>query len=205
MTVVLDKENFEVTTYRIDGSYADGRHPDSVDFTSSLTEDLKRRDFTINAMAYHPESGLIDEFGGTKDLKDGIIRCVGEPAERFEEDALRMLRAVRFAAQLDFNIEEKTAAAITLKAENLKKVSAERIAKELSLLISSRNPVKLREAYALGITAVVLPEFDTMMRTEQNTPHHCYSVGEHTLKDKCSYRNNRCDRKSRRTGSSRRS
>jgi len=182
VTVVLNHENYEVTTYRIDGEYLDGRHPENVEFTASLYEDLRRRDFTINAMAYHPEKGLIDEFDGIKDLEDHVIRAVGEPSERFEEDALRMLRAVRFAAQLDFDIEEKTAEAIKEKAGNLKKVSAERIAKELTLLICAKCPGRIREAVSLGITAVVLPELDLCLATPQNNPHHAYNVGEHCIK-----------------------
>ena len=182
VTVVLNHENYEITTYRIDGEYLDGRHPENVEFTASLYEDLRRRDFTINAMAYHPEKGLIDEFEGIKDLKDHVIRAVGEPAERFEEDALRMLRAVRFAAQLDFDIEEHTAEAIKEKAGNLKKVSAERIAKELSLLVSAKCPGRIREAVSLGITAVVLPELDLCLATPQNNPHHMYNVGEHCIR-----------------------
>ena len=107
------KEGFEVTTYRIDGEYLDGRHPDRVTFTPSLLEDLKRRDFTVNAMAYNEKEGLVDAFGGLEDLERRQIRCVGDPRERFTEDALRILRAVRFSAQLDFTIEEKTRAALS--------------------------------------------------------------------------------------------
>ena len=112
VTVLLGGEGFEVTTYRIDGKYTDGRHPDEVVFTPSLLEDLKRRDFTINAMAYREPEGLVDAFGGAQDLEAGMIRCVGNPHDRFREDALRMLRAVRFAAQLDFQIEERTRQAV---------------------------------------------------------------------------------------------
>lgn len=186
VTVLVDKKGFEVTTYRIDGSYNDGRHPDSVDFTNSLREDLARRDFTINAMAYHPEFGLVDEFEGMKDLREGRIRCVGNPNERFTEDALRILRAVRFAAQLNFTIEDGTKEAVRKLCTSLEKISAERIHTELDKLITSDNPERLREAYELGITAVVLPEFDRMMDTPQNNPNHCYNVGEHCLKSlKC--------------------
>lgn len=186
VTVMVDKEGFEVTTYRIDGNYNDGRHPDSVSFTRSLREDLARRDFTINAMAYHPDLGLVDEFSGITDLREGRIRCVGNPNERFKEDALRMLRAVRFAAQLDFDIEDDTKAAIRRLCTNLENISAERIHAELDKLITSDNPERLREACELGITGIVLPEFDRMMETPQNNPHHCYNVGEHCLKSlKC--------------------
>ena len=131
VTVLLNRQGYEVTTYRIDGEYEDGRHPKSVTFTGELAEDLKRRDFTINAMAYNETRGLVDEFDGTGDLKRGIIRCVGSPVERFEEDALRMLRAVRFAAQLGFDIEEETGAAVAALSGTIAKVSAERIQMEL--------------------------------------------------------------------------
>ena len=110
---MLDKEGFEVTTYRIDGEYEDGRHPKEVTFTRNLTEDLKRRDFTINAMAYNEKDGLVDIFGGLEDIRCKMIRCVGDPVERFSEDALRMMRAVRFSAQLGYRIEEETSSIIT--------------------------------------------------------------------------------------------
>lgn len=182
VTVLMDKEGFEVTTYRIDGEYEDARHPKDVIFTSNLLEDLKRRDFTINAMAYNDETGLVDAFDGIADLKAKRIRCVGEPTERFTEDALRMMRAVRFAAQLGFTIEDATRQAICDMAENLSKISAERIQVELVKMLVSPNPGLLALSYELGITKVILPEFDEMMRTGQETPHHMYSVGMHTLK-----------------------
>ncbi len=181
VTVMMNHIGYEVTTYRIDGEYEDARHPKEVIFTSSLVEDLKRRDFTINAMAYNEERGLIDEFGGIEDLKNGIIRCVGNPMERFFEDALRMLRAVRFAAQLGFVIEDETKAAIRKLAPMIAKVSAERIATELVKTLVSPNPQDIRIAYELGLTKVFLPEFDLMMQTPQVTKHHIYSVGEHTI------------------------
>ncbi len=181
VTVLVDKEGFEVTTYRVDGEYEDARHPKEVTFTASLEEDLKRRDFTINAMAYNPARGLVDMFGGAEDLERKIIRCVGNPLERFTEDALRILRAVRFSAQLGFAIEEDTEKALAVLAPNLKHVSAERIQAELLKLLLSPNPDYLRTAYEAGITAQFLPEWDACMVTEQNTPHHCFNVGEHTL------------------------
>lgn len=181
VTVLMDKEGFEVTTYRVDGDYEDGRHPKEVMFTSSLEEDLKRRDFTINAMAYHPDRGLVDLFHGLEDMENQVIRCVGNPMERFQEDALRILRAVRFSAQLGFTIEENTREGIRSLAPNLKNVSAERIQVELVKLLVSPHPDYLRTAYETGITKEFLPEFDTCMKTEQNTSHHCYNVGEHTL------------------------
>ena len=158
VTVVIEKEGFEVTTFRLDGDYADGRHPDRVAFTSSLTEDLRRRDFTINAMAYSEKTGLIDEFDGERDLEDGIIRAVGEAKERFSEDALRMLRAIRFAGQLNFNIEEKTFDAIKELSSNISKVSVERIAKELEKLLLSGNPEYIALVYETGIFSVIAPE-----------------------------------------------
>ena len=180
---VMDREDaFEVTTYRIDGIYEDMRHPSSVTFTSSLEEDLKRRDFTINAMAYNDRDGLVDLFGGQKDLENRLIRCVGDPYERFSEDALRMLRAVRFSAQLSFEIEERTAQAVKALSGNLRKISAERIFAELTKILVSRHPEYLRKAWELGETAVFLPEFDVCMNTPQVNKHHCYNVGDHILK-----------------------
>lgn len=181
VTILLDREGFEVTTYRIDGEYEDGRHPKEVSFTGSLEEDLKRRDFTINALAYNETAGLIDIFEGQKDLKDGIIRCVGNAEERFTEDALRMLRAIRFSAQLGYRIEENTLTAIHKLAGNLEKISAERIQTELLKLMVSPHPDYLRTAYECGVTKVFFPEFDLAMETPQNHPHHCYNVGEHIL------------------------
>ena len=181
VTVMLDREGFEVTTYRIDGDYEDGRHPKEVTFTASLEEDLKRRDFTINAMAYNEQYGLVDIFGGVRDIEQGIIRCVGNAEERFTEDALRMMRAVRFSAQLGYQIEEGTKSAIRKLAPNLKLISAERIQTELVKLVTSPHPDYLRIAYETGITEQILPEFDVCMETAQNNPHHCYSVGEHIL------------------------
>lgn len=181
VTIMMDHVGYEVTTYRVDGKYEDHRRPKEVTFTASLLEDLKRRDFTINAMAYNEQEGLVDIFGGAEDLRRGIIRCVGVPQERFDEDALRILRAVRFAAQLDFEIEAKTRQAIREKAEFLRDISAERIQVELTKLITSDHPERIIDAYELGITAIVLPEFDTMMETPQHTVYHKYDVGRHTV------------------------
>ncbi len=182
VTIMVGKEGYEVTTYRIDGKYEDNRHPSEVTFTKNLTEDMKRRDFTINAMAYNEEEGLIDRFGGMEDIEAGVIRCVGDPEERFSEDALRIMRAVRFSAQLNYEIEEKTKEAIKKLAPTLEKISAERIQTELVKMIISDHPDKIRDAYELGITAVILPEFDKCMETPQNNPHHMYNVGEHIIK-----------------------
>lgn len=181
VTVMEGREGFEVTTYRVDGEYEDQRHPKEVTFTSDLLEDLKRRDFTINAMAYNEEKGLVDAFGGLEDLKDKKIRCVGSPQARFTEDALRMMRAVRFGAQLGFSIEEETRAAIGHLADNLSKISEERIQAELVKLLVSDHPEEMRTVYETGMSKVFLPEFDAMMETPQNNRHHCYNVGEHTI------------------------
>lgn len=181
VTVMIKNEGYEVTTYRVDGDYQDGRHPTSVTFTPSLIEDLKRRDFTINAMAYRPGEGVVDCFDGLADLENKIIRCVGDPEERFREDALRMMRAVRFSAQLGFTIEENTKTAIKKLATNLRLISQERIQAELVKLITSPHPDYIRTAYETGITAVVLPEFDRMMETSQKNSFHALSVGEHTI------------------------
>ncbi len=181
VTVMMEHEAFEVTTYRIDGVYEDGRHPKEVTFTASLEEDLRRRDFTMNAMAYNEQTGLVDIFDGIRDMEAGVIRCVGNAEERFTEDALRMLRAVRFSAQLGYEIAEDTKSAVRKLAPNLKKISAERIQTELVKLLVSDHPDYLRIAYETGITRQVLPEFDLCMETPQNNPHHCYNVGEHIL------------------------
>ena len=162
VTVMLERTGYEVTTYRIDGEYEDGRHPRQVEFTSDLLEDLKRRDFTINAMAYSHETGIVDAFGGMEDLEKRVIRCVGEPMERFEEDALRILRAIRFSAQLDFSIEEKTREAITRIAPNLAKVSRERVQMELTKLLCSDHPEQIRQVYETGISRYVSEEFSCL-------------------------------------------
>lgn len=182
VTVMLGRVGYEVTTYRIDGEYVDSRHPESVQYTTNLIEDLKRRDFTINAMAYNPKFGIVDAFDGMGDIERKVIKCVNDPKERFSEDALRILRAVRFSAQLGFEIEEKTMQGICRMAPTLENISAERICSELEKLILSDHPEKLITAYEMGITKVILPEFDAMMECEQDTPYHMYNVGEHTIK-----------------------
>ncbi len=181
VTVLMPDGQYEVTTYRVDGEYLDGRHPEEVTFTASLTEDLKRRDFTINAMAYSEETGVIDEFDGIGDIRRKMIRAVGNADRRFSEDALRIMRALRFSAQLDYSIEEKTKEAITRFAPRLSLVSAERIRTELEKTICSDHPERLRDAYMLGLTKYFLPEFDVCMSCAQNNPHHRYTVGEHIL------------------------
>ena len=185
VTVLVGSKAHEVTTYRIEGKYRDARHPEKVTFTDILAEDLKRRDFTINAIAYNDVDGLVDLYGGMDDLQKKMIRCVGNPMERFTEDALRILRAVRFSAELSFDIDRDTVASIICLAPSLEKISAERICAELIKLITSDHPDYLKVAYTVGITKIILPEFDEMMKTPQNNPHHCYTVGEHTLKSMC--------------------
>lgn len=182
VTVMIDHVGYEVTTYRIDGEYEDGRHPKEVSFTTNLRMDLERRDFTINAMAYNDSTGLVDEFDGIGDLQRKIIRCVGDAGHRFDEDALRMLRAVRFSGQLGFMIEEQTRQAIVERAFHLKKISAERIRVELVKLLVSQGAGQLRIAYETGMTGVFLPELDHMMACKQKNPHHIYTVGEHSIR-----------------------
>ena len=185
VTVLIGGEGYEVTTYRIDGEYEDGRHPKQVTFTRSLSEDLLRRDFTINAMAYHPGTGLVDLFGGKEDLDARIIRAVGVPDDRFDEDALRILRAVRFSAQLDFGIEPATMKSIAEHAENLRLISAERIRVELTKTLISDHPEKFMTFHETGITSVLFPEFDQMLAMPQENPWHCCDVGRHTMKVVC--------------------
>lgn len=162
VTVMLGRNGYEVTTYRIDGKYEDSRHPESVEFTPRLEEDLKRRDFTINAMAYNDEHGIVDIFDGVGDLHRKIIRCVGNAHDRFDEDALRILRAVRFSAQLGFGIEENTARAAKELAVNLKKISSERIHTEFNKMLKSPHPDYFSVADAIGIMEIVLPEYHVM-------------------------------------------
>ena len=182
VTVLCGGTGYEVTTFRVDGVYEDGRHPKEVTFTPSLKEDLRRRDFTINAMAYNNASGLVDLFGGQQDLENGVVRAVGDPVQRFTEDALRIMRAIRFSAQLGYEIEPGTLKAAEILAPNLQKISSERIREELEKTLVSDRPELLRTAWAAGITKEFIPEFDRCMETDQINPHHCYTVGEHILK-----------------------
>ena len=181
VTVRMDSESFEVTTYRIDGEYKDSRHPESVTFTDKIEEDLARRDFTINAMAYNDVAGLIDPFGGMEDLKAGVIRCVGDPIKRFSEDALRMLRAVRFSAQLGFRILPETLDAMQVLAETVSAVSAERIREEIVKTALCDCEKAFRILCATGILDVILPELSKCFNVEQNIKYHLYDVGTHTM------------------------
>ncbi len=162
VTVLLHSVPYEVTTYRLDGTYSDGRHPDKVTFSPLLTEDLKRRDFTINAMAYSRKSGLVDLFEGVEDLERGLVRCVGQAKERFAEDALRMLRAVRFAAQLGFRVEADTEAAIRVMAANLSKVSKERIWVELCKTLCAPHPEKIQAVFDYGLHSYIGEHFSAL-------------------------------------------
>ncbi len=180
VTVMMNSEGYEVTTYRIDGKYLDNRRPSTVDFTKSLEEDLKRRDFTINAMAYNEEQGVVDLFNGQEDLKLGIVRCVGEAQQRFREDALRMLRAVRFAARFGFEIEDSTAEAIGELAPLIKNISEERIHMELTKTLCSDNPYYMKRLHEYGILTHILPEFVPCIGMSQNHPYHRFDVDEHT-------------------------
>ncbi len=166
VTVLKGKESYEVTTYRIDGEYEDNRHPKNVVFTSSLAEDLKRRDFTINAMAYSRDTGLIDLFDGAGDLKKGLIRCVGDPLERFTEDALRILRAIRFRAQLGFDIEKDTRQALKTLAPSLIHVSKERIQTELTKLLLSDHPDYIQEVFDGSMAPFLCPSFPLIRRED---------------------------------------
>lgn len=180
VTVVIDGEPLEITTFRLDGEYEDNRHPKSVTFTSNLGADLGRRDFTVNAMAYSKKTGTVDLFGGQNDLKNKIIRCVGDPDRRFNEDALRILRALRFASALDFEIEEKTAQSLLKNCALLGNISEERIAKELLKLVCGKGAKRILTDFA-PVLFEILPELQPMYKNSHDNPHHCYDIYEHTL------------------------
>lgn len=180
VTVVIDGEPLEITTFRLDGEYEDNRHPKSVTFTSDLGADLGRRDFTVNAMAYSKKTGTVDLFGGQNDLKNKIIRCVGDPDRRFNEDALRILRALRFASALDFEIEEKTAQSLLKNRALLGNISEERIAKELLKLVCGKGAKRILTDFA-PVLFEILPELQPMYKNSHDNPHHCYDIYEHTL------------------------
>lgn len=179
VTVLSDRTPVEITTYRIDSAYTDHRHPESVEFTSSLREDLARRDFTINAMAYHPTQGLVDCFGGQEDLRTCTIRCVGDPEERFREDALRILRALRFSSRYDSPIEPETEKAMRCCAPLLREISAERIASELNGILCGKG-VRRILTEETGILGGPIPELLPMQGFDQHNEHHIYDVLTHT-------------------------
>lgn len=181
LTVVIDHIPYEVTAYRLDGLYTDHRHPDSVSFVRDVREDLRRRDFTVNAMAYAPEEGLIDLFGGREDLQKRLIRCVGEPEERFREDTLRILRALRFAACYDFAIEDGTAAAARAMACDVRRVAGERIRAEMTKLLCGNAAGRILRDFS-GVITAVFPELAPMVGFDQHTPWHRHDVWEHTVR-----------------------
>lgn len=181
VTVVINHIGYEITTYRVDGDYSDGRHPDSVSFTSSLVEDLSRRDFTVNALAYNEVEGIVDIFGGIDDLRRKRIKCVGKAVDRFNEDALRILRALRFSSVLGFDIDIETKKAIFEVYKNLDKIAKERINAEFSKLILGVNNVKILREYE-KIIFYIIPELRKLKGFEQNNPYHTFDVWVHSLK-----------------------
>ena len=181
LTVVVDHVPYEVTTFRVDGDYTDHRHPDSVRFVDDLTQDLARRDFTVNAMAWNPETGLADPFDGQKDLAANLIRCVGEPEQRFDEDALRILRALRFASVYDFAIESATSAALRKMAPDLSRVAGERIREELLKLLCGKAAGRILREYP-EVLAEIIPEIRPMIGYDQQNHHHSYDLWEHTVR-----------------------
>ena len=181
LTVVWAHVPYEVTTFRVETGYSDHRHPDAVAFVGDVREDLARRDFTVNAMAWNPEEGLIDLFGGAEDLRAGIVRCVGEPAARFGEDALRILRALRFASVYGFRIEERTAAAARALKDTLAEIAPERIRAELEKLLCGAGVRQILMDYPEIVTGI-LPELAPMVGFQQLTPYHRYDVWEHTAR-----------------------
>lgn len=181
LTVLIGHDPIEITTFRSDGKYSDHRKPDKVRFEKELSQDLKRRDFTINALCYNQSEGLVDMFGGTQDLQRRIITCVGDPTERFDEDALRILRAMRFSSVLDFEIEKGTSSAIHSQKELLKNISAERIAAELKKLLCGKDPARILTEYR-DVMAVIIPQLEPCFDLKQNNPHHCYDVYTHICK-----------------------
>jgi len=179
LTVAIGGENYEVTTFRVDGDYSDNRHPDSVEFVNDIRLDLSRRDFTINAMAYNEEEGLIDPFGGLYDLQHGAIECVGNPDERFKEDALRMMRAIRFSAQLGFTIHDETRDSIFRNSKLIKNVSKERIRDEICKILMSGRPSMVIKLNQLNLMQYIIPSLDKCFGVEQNNQWHIYDVGGH--------------------------
>lgn len=180
VTVVIDNESFEITTFRVDEDYEDGRHPDRVKFVSDVTEDLARRDFTMNAIAYSPATGLIDPFHGAEDIKNGIIRCVGNPDQRFEEDALRIMRAIRFSATLGFSLEKTTENSTREHLPLLDNIARERIREELLKLLSGVVVGPTLMEYSDFITQII-PELTPCIGFQQNNPYHIYDVWEHIV------------------------
>ncbi len=180
VTVIIDKEPFEITTYRIDGDYLDNRRPKTVSFSRNLKDDLARRDFTVNTLCYNEDDGLIDVFGGINDIENKVIRCVGDAKKRFREDALRIMRALRFSAVLGFEIEKETADAIKSEKDLLKNIATERIRDEFTKLVCGKNAPKIIAEYH-EVIEIFIPEISALFGCKQNTPYHIYDVAEHTL------------------------
>jgi len=181
VTILYNGVGYEITTYRIDGSYSDGRHPDDVIFTTDIIKDLGRRDFTINAMAYNKDIGLVDPFGGFSDLRHKKIRCVGFADDRFSEDALRILRAMRFAIRYGFDIEMNTYEAMIRSRQGLETISKERITSELEKMLSCGKAVRSIFLSCKDVMAVILPELECCMNFNQHNKYHMHDVYEHIL------------------------
>ena len=181
VSVNIDGDILEITTFRIDENYIDGRHPENVTFTPSVTEDLARRDFTMNAIAWNPDVGFVDPFDGMADIEEGIIRCVGDPDKRFGEDALRILRALRFASQLDFTIDPKTADSIHRLGHLIKQISAERISAELLKLLCGKNVGRILLDYS-DVFTIIIPELEGLIGLDQKNRYHIYTAYEHCVK-----------------------
>lgn len=180
VTVIIDGEPLEITTYRIDGDYIDNRHPESVNFSRNLKDDLSRRDFTMNTLCFNEQDGLVDLFGGIEDINSNVIRCVGEPDKRFNEDALRIMRAIRFASVLGFSIDEKTAKSVLKNKDLLNNIAVERIREEFTKLVCGNKAMEIINEYH-EVIEVFIPELSYLFGCEQNTPYHIYDVAQHTL------------------------
>jgi tRNA nucleotidyltransferase (CCA-adding enzyme) len=181
ITIVLNDNNYEVTTFRVDGNYSDNRRPDSVEFVDNIISDLSRRDFTINAMAYNKDDGLIDPFDGFRDLSNKIVACVLLPNDRFKEDALRMLRAIRFSSQLGFKIEKSTGAAIIKNSELINNISKERINSEITKILMSDHLENIYDLYKYGLLKYIIPDLYNCFGVDQNNKFHKYDVGNHII------------------------
>jgi tRNA nucleotidyltransferase (CCA-adding enzyme) len=180
VVIIINGDAIEVTTYRVDGEYSDGRRPDNVEFTRNLVEDLSRRDYTQNAIFYNDIQGLVDPFNGVEDIKNKVIRCVGNPDKRLKEDALRILRGIRFASKLGFKVEEATESAMFSNKELLKNVSIERITVEFIKTLQGKNARLVLNEFR-EVIAYIIPEIKAMIGFEQNNPYHIYDVWQHTL------------------------
>ncbi len=190
ITVLIDSQPLEITTFRIDGDYKDNRRPDSVEFTRNIEKDLSRRDFTINALAYNEKDGVVDLFGGVKDIENKIIRAVGDPDKRFTEDALRIMRAIRFSSTLGFEIEKNTAESIKRNKHLLKNIAAERIRIELEKLLMGKDAEKILLRFS-DVIFEIIPELEKTVNTKQNCPYHIYDVWHHIVKSVAVSQNNK--------------